>query len=234
MTPEAWIVAYQSQAGLIFALTATYGDELVPSCPGWTLADLAAHVGGAPALWGPVLEAAPGQQPGDVMQPDVPEDRDEMLAWCTIELQSMVELFRTADPAEPAWTGAGTGEGRASFWMRRAALETAVHLWDAANAVGQEHEIPAELAADGFDELAELFPTLSAWSSKEPQHTLQVAPNDFVRTWTYRGARASHPVTTLSGPSAEIYLELWGRRPSPPAAARAVGDWVELIGTLAA
>ena len=87
MTPEAWIVAYQSHAELIFALSATHGEEAVPSCPGWTLDDLAAHVGAAPALWGPVLEAPPGRPPGDVMRPNVPEDRADMLAWCAMELQ---------------------------------------------------------------------------------------------------------------------------------------------------
>jgi uncharacterized protein (TIGR03083 family) len=185
-------------------------------------------------LWGPVLEAPPGQPPGDVMRPEVPEDRAEMLAWSAMELQSMVELFRTADPAEPAWTGADSGEGKASFWMRRAALETAVHLWDAANAVGQEHEILPDLAADGFDELEELFPTLSAWSGKVPLHTLHVTPNDCDRTWTYTGAREDDAAETLTGSAAEIYLELWGRRPPAPAAEAAVGDWVELIGTMGA
>jgi uncharacterized protein (TIGR03083 family) len=233
MTPEAWLVAYQAQAGLIFAITASHPDESVPSCPGWTLRDLAAHVGGAAALWGPVLEAPPGAPPGEILRPEVPEALDELLAWCAVELQSMVELFRATDPDAPTWTGA-KDTGNAAFWMRRAALETAVHLWDAAAAVGQDHDISADLALDGFDELAELFPALQEWSGHVPDATLTVAPEDCDRRWVYRGGSDIGQPIALTGGAAEIYLQLWGRRRPPAVAAPAVGEWLELIETMAA
>ncbi len=231
MTPEGWMVAYQSQAQLVFALAATHPDRPVPSCPGWTMQDLAAHVGAAPTLWGPVVEAPPGAAPGEVMAPDIPEDLEEMLAWCELELRSMVELFRTCDPAEPAWTGAANGT--IGFWMRRAALETAVHLWDAANAVGEDHEIGAELVADGLDELVELFPVLADWSDQHPAATLRVAPSDLERTWTFAGSSEAAAIPVI-GSAGDVYLTLWGRRTVAAESAPAVEEWVTLVQTMAA
>lgn len=223
-------MAYQSQASLLFTIAASHAEVDVPSCPRWTMLDLAAHVGSSPVLWGSVLEAAPGARPGEVMWPELPENREELLDWCAVELQSMVELFRTTDPAAPAWTGADE-TGVAAFWMRRAALETAVHLWDAAAAVGTDHHISTDLAADGFDELAELFPTLQKWSGHEPRSSLEVAPDDIERTWLYAGADEGEPVA-LRGHGVDIYLRLWGRRRPDHAAQPAVADWVALIESL--
>lgn len=232
MTPEAWIVTYQSQARLIFAIAASEPDEEVPSCPGWSLRELAAHVGSAPALWGPVLEAPPGSPPGEVLRPPVPESLEEMLTWCEIELMSMVELFRATDPHAPVWTGADGGT--ASFWMRRAALETAVHLWDAANAAGMRPEIPSDLASDGFDELVELFPILSGWSGTHPERSLRVQPTDVSRNWMLLGATAAASPVELSGRAGDLYLQLWGRRPPRPEQRDVVDEWAALIQEMAA
>ncbi len=231
MTPEAWILVYQSQARMIFAIAATHDDCVVPTCPEWTLFDLAAHVGAAPVLWGPVLEAPAGQPPGEVLRPYVPEVKEEMLAWCEVELQSMVELFRSTDPDTAAWTGAE--DGTAAFWMRRAALETAVHLWDAAVAVGMRSSVPDDLACDGFDELVELFPILQRWSGKYPEVSLTVAPDGVDRTWTFCG-RNDDAMTQLSGRAGDVYLQLWGRKEPAHAQEAAVVAWVELIQEMTA
>lgn len=231
MTPEAWIVTYQSQARLIFAIAASRPDADVPSCPGWNLRDLAAHVGSAPALWGPVLEAPLGEPPREVLRPEVPEAFDELLTFCDIELKSMVELFRATEPGAPVWTGAEGGT--AAFWMRRAALETAVHLWDAAAAAGMHPEMPADLASDGFDELVELFPILSGWSGKHPERSLLVQPTDVHRQWLLRGAAAGTALT-LEGRAGDLYLQLWGRRESRPPHREVVAAWTALVQEMAA
>jgi hypothetical protein len=41
------------------------------------------------------------------------------------------------------------------FWMRRAALEAAVPLWDAQTFTGARALIPSTLAADALDELVD-------------------------------------------------------------------------------
>ncbi len=54
------------------------------------------------------------------------------------------------------WTW--TGSNQPEVWVeRRMTQETAVHRWDAANAVGLPYEIPAAVAADGIDEFLMWF-----------------------------------------------------------------------------
>ena len=55
-----------------------------------------------------------------------------------------------ADPAANCWT---FGLPRTPvFWIRRQALETAVHAWDGTGAVGTPAPIDGALASDGIDE----------------------------------------------------------------------------------
>src|SRR3712207_7465665 len=54
-------------------------------------------------------------------------------------------LFRSAaDPAAPTWSF--TTDRTAGFWVRRQALETAVHRWDAQHAAGEPERIDPALA----------------------------------------------------------------------------------------
>ena len=54
------------------------------------------------------------------------------------------------------WTW--TGSNQPEIWVeRRMTQETAVHRWDAANAVGVPYEIPVAVAADGIDEFLTWF-----------------------------------------------------------------------------
>ncbi len=63
--------------------------------------------------------------------------------------------MRASDDTE-VWTW--TGSNQPEIWVeRRMTQETAVHRWDAANAVGLPYEIPAAVAADGIDEFLMWF-----------------------------------------------------------------------------
>jgi uncharacterized protein (TIGR03083 family) len=64
-------------------------------------------------------------------------------------------LTRAGDDVE-VWTW--TGANQPVAWVeRRMAQETAVHRWDAANAVGLPYDIPTAVAADGIDEFLTWF-----------------------------------------------------------------------------
>jgi hypothetical protein len=63
------------------------------------------------------------------------------------------------DDDAPVWNfSAYPDVGR--FWPRRQAQETAVHRWDAQRAVGEPEPIEPGLAADGIDELLEVWGTM--------------------------------------------------------------------------
>jgi uncharacterized protein (TIGR03083 family) len=122
-------------------------DAPVPSCPGWTVAELVAHVGG---VWG---WAAAVVRTGDRADfPTVTEGLGaaELIAWAEQQAHLALDALGTADPDSSCWT---FGEPRSRrFWFRRQALETAVHAWDVQQAVAEPEPIEPELACDGIDE----------------------------------------------------------------------------------
>jgi uncharacterized protein (TIGR03083 family) len=64
-------------------------------------------------------------------------------------------LLSVSDDTE-VWTW--TGSNQPEVWVeRRMTQETAVHRWDASNAVGLPYEIPTAVAADGIDEFLTWF-----------------------------------------------------------------------------
>lgn len=126
-------------------------NATVPCCPGWALRDLALHQGHVWEWARHCVEAG--------THVDRPEERvpDDMLApWLREELDALVGLLRGTDPTSQTWTF-GPKPRLAGFWFRRQAHEVTVHLWDAQSAVGSPHQIEAELAADGVDEVFTVF-----------------------------------------------------------------------------
>ena len=65
----------------------------------------------------------------------------------------MLETLAAAVPGTPCWNF-GPPPRLVDFWIRRQAIETAVHRWDVLEAMGQRPELAPALAADGIDEVA--------------------------------------------------------------------------------
>ena len=132
-------------------------DHAVPSCPGWNLGDLAWHVGNVWSRWGRIVSEGITTLEG-VQAIETPvRPADELLIdWVTAANTAMFSaLVRASDDTE-VWTW--TGSNQPEIWVeRRMTQETAVHRWDAANAVGVPYEIPVAVAADGIDEFLMWF-----------------------------------------------------------------------------
>ena len=134
-------------------------DAPVPSCPGWTGADLARHVaevylhktetmrqGAWPAPWPPEL-------------PDPLTALDDAYRQLTGEFAA-----RAITDKALTWYAHDQTVG---FWLRRMAQETVIHRLDAELAAGTEHDpIPADLAVDGIDELLVCF--LASAAEEDP------------------------------------------------------------------
>ena len=124
-------------------------ETTVPSCPEWTLRDLAHHLGSHHRWVAGNLDQPPDgkafkrreEPPADEAIPDWLEAGAEMLA---------TKLAAT-DPAKPCWTWVPFDDS-VGFWARRTTHETAMHRWDAQNADGEADAVEPELAADGVDE----------------------------------------------------------------------------------
>ena len=128
------------------------GDLTVPvaGCPAWDLADLGGHLG-VTHRW--ATDALTSSTPPPEAAPPA---RDALDAWFREGAERLLGALDATDPTTECW-GFGPKPRTASFWVRRQALETAVHAWDAATALGRPAAIAPDLAADGVDEVARVF-----------------------------------------------------------------------------
>jgi uncharacterized protein (TIGR03083 family) len=132
-------------------------DHPVPSCPGWTLGDLAWHLGGVWNGWGRIVADGVTTLEGVRALGEAQRPADELLIdWIAAAHTAMYSALTQADDDAEVWTW--TGANRPVSWVqRRMTQETAVHRWDAANAVGVPYDIPVAVAADGIDEFLMWF-----------------------------------------------------------------------------
>jgi uncharacterized protein (TIGR03083 family) len=146
-------VERESEA-LAVALSAGDGAQLVTTCPGWDLRDLAGHVGGVVEHWVHTIAVATGDTPPDLPGSGAAET-DDLAGWWRSMAAPLVSALRSVEAATdvPTWVQDQT----AGFVARRTAHELAVHRVDAQLAVGAAAPIEAALASDGIDEIFTLI-----------------------------------------------------------------------------
>jgi uncharacterized protein (TIGR03083 family) len=199
----------------------------VPNCPGWTLADLALHLGAGQRWAASILLSGTAQKVPEVLRTTI-----SWADWYAGTTAALVAAIRAVDPDEPCWNFAPV-EQRAGFWSRRRMHETAIHLVDAVQAgEGPDQQatsgltvVPAATAADGVDEVFGVFlPRLLA-RGVPPAVTRQIGvrATDTGDEWTLtpvpegdrpqveRGKATGEAV--VSGTAAELDLCLWKRLP---------------------
>ncbi|MCW2601516.1 MAG: hypothetical protein JWM02_3345 [Frankiales bacterium] len=188
---------------MVDALRAADPGAPVPSCPGWTVRELAGHITGI-HRW--VLAALSSQTPPPYDGTATDGDLAEVYAAAG---EAMVAALRDLPPDHPCWTF-DKGNQSASFWRRRQVHEVAVHRWDVAPYV-----LSDEIAEDGIDEALDLMlPRQLALGrlTLPPGRLHLVSPT---RSWSLgEGA----PEATLHGSASDLLLSLWGRgtpRPDP-------------------
>jgi uncharacterized protein (TIGR03083 family) len=145
-------------------LSSDYGDlrdaaaavELtspVPSCPGWTMADLVFHVG--EVYLHKVTSMRTGQIPQDWPPPGLAEEPP--LALLGRAYGELIAELTTRDPASPTPTWYEPDQ-TVAFWIRRMAQETVIHRIDAELGAGAPvTPVPDDLAVDGIDEVLRIF-----------------------------------------------------------------------------
>ncbi len=203
-------------------------DTVVPSCPGWTVADLVTHVG---STWG---WAAAIVRTGsrDNLPPSVEGiGGDELLEWADGQARQVFDALKVADPGSSCWTF-GLPRSRL-FWFRRQALETAVHAWDVQHALGRPDPLVVDVACDGVDEfLAVMLPRQiqgqpDSWTGQ----SFRLQRTDGDREWTVRlgpgteltlGPTTGQVDVTLRGPASSLYL--WCLTRSPTTELEVSGD----------
>ncbi|EOD69871.1 maleylpyruvate isomerase family mycothiol-dependent enzyme [Amycolatopsis vancoresmycina] len=143
----------------------------VPTCPEWTLRDLAWHVGLAYHKSAVIIASRPtGYVPFDAVTVDDPPAFAALGGWLRDGAERLVAAVAEVGPETP--TSTWTPDRRAGFWTRRLAHETVVHRADAAFATGAPYDVDGDLAADGISEGLDLV----AVFSRQPHPALDRTP----------------------------------------------------------
>jgi uncharacterized protein (TIGR03083 family) len=151
-SPAEFYAQIESGAAAIGALVAGGGlDRPIPTCPDWTLRELAVHVGRVHRWAAQIAASRAAAPPGFRSLPDgrFPDGPLAQAAWLADGASRAVAAIAEAG-ADPVWAFGALAP--ASFWGRRMSHETMVHAADAALAAGLEPDLPAGLAADAIDE----------------------------------------------------------------------------------
>jgi uncharacterized protein (TIGR03083 family) len=151
---HSWFCAAAGAEIAVLAETVADVPDLtasVPTCPDWTVTDLAKHTGTI-HRWATSIVAsrAGSRQPLPEVGSPWPS-ADGWAQWLTSGVAPLLAALHSAGPVTPVWTW---GPGRTSgWWARRILHETTVHRADAELALGvADPEIDSVVAADGIDE----------------------------------------------------------------------------------
>lgn len=182
----------------------------VPECGDWTVRELAEHLGSV-HLW------AAGRVRGEKLTPPVPPNDltgHEALVWryaaCAETLRS---AFSEVSPEHRCRTF--EEEGPASFWHRRQAHETLIHLWDLCQASGTTlPPVSPGTWADCVDEVVQVMHPrqLRLGRAEPPAQGFALHATDADRRWAVPGHTGTAEAGLITGPAQELALLLWGRR----------------------
>jgi uncharacterized protein (TIGR03083 family) len=209
------------------------GDVLaqpVTRCPGWHIDTVYDHLGRGVGIGRiAALHAAPEADVFAVLGAALPPPAKGEQAYGLFAhaMASYVALLERLDPRRPCTTYAGLGE--VSFWIRRDAIELALHAGDVADALGLAFDIAPARASDAIDETIEFALPMALKVLARPAPPMcTLAPFD-----APEGNLGSGSVSAASirGSAQSVLLALWGRArievDGDEAVARAWTDLVE-------
>lgn len=220
----------------------------VPTCPGWTIADLTRHHAVA-HRWAAHLvrhRVTESVWVRDVPM-EVPGEAEEYPEWLAAGVEESLRVLRAADPETPMWSYGADQHVR--FYARRLLFEAVVHLADAELALGRVPRIEACTAGDGVEEFLENLQCLD-WIVERVAAlgrdgaSLRLRATDTGAAWTvvlggeggFRWENTVHGEAAVSveGPSGDLLLLVYGRRAPGDAEFTVTGDREVLDTWLAA
>ncbi|MGW1998373.1 maleylpyruvate isomerase family mycothiol-dependent enzyme [Embleya sp. NPDC001921] len=202
-------------------------DAPVPSCPGWTVADVVRHS----VL---MYNSATGQLRPEHRPVAGGANKGELLDTYTRAHTALVTEMARRDPLDPiegedlepgvaeGVESGGPDPGTAGFLIRRMAREAAVHRADIEMAVGTPGPLDAQQALDGIDEvLGVLLPAHYDGGAKDGASGRTIGVHSNRHHWRLTMHRSGVSMSrdqgftdaAVTGEPAELLLYLWGRRP---------------------
>jgi uncharacterized protein (TIGR03083 family) len=194
----------------------------VPDCAGWTVTDLATHLGNV-HRWAATVVRTGAVQP----QNFATDAGGDLVSWYAESARLLLDALDAADPGDPCWHFGGTAKTTA-FWYRRQVHETAVHLADA----GSDHVLDPAVAADGVDEvLGSMLPRVTRWHAvPRLPGPVTLRATDTGDVWTVHPGEppalgpAADDAARVEAPARDLLLRLWKRTGPDPRATGAAAE----------
>ena len=177
----------------------------MPSCPDWTVEELAWHLGVVQRFWSVNLLARDATAPVETRDDDIVSDTATFAAWCRESTAQLVAALDELEEDSPCWTWWGE-PASAGAVARHQVQEAVVHAWDAANALGRATALPRDAALDGIPEFLHVH---RADLVVPPGSAISFYANDADSSWTI----GKGETTTISASASDLVLYLHGRRP---------------------
>ncbi|MEU6137947.1 maleylpyruvate isomerase family mycothiol-dependent enzyme [Nocardioides sp. NPDC047086] len=160
LTPTAYLDHIRSESARFRAVLAeTDPTTPVPTAPEWTAADLLWHVAAeVQHFWTYVLETRPAEPTSETYaEPERPADAtyQDLLARFDELNARFIKTLEQTGPEEPTWSW--STDRSAAFTYRRQAHEILIHRLDAELTAGAVTPLDPALAADGVEEILDVF-----------------------------------------------------------------------------
>jgi uncharacterized protein (TIGR03083 family) len=230
------------------ALADAAGRDLnaaVPGCPGWTTTDLLRLVGQV-HQWVRAIVRNNLDAPLSRDALPAPPAGAALVDWFATGAEELASALEEVDPGGLAWNWSGE-HLTVDWWHRRMAQETAIHRWDAQQAIGAEPApVDAAFAVDGVDELFDVILTRMSQRTEQGPYpptgaTLHLHATDADGEWLLHFSGSTVDVSrghakgdaALRGPASDLLLFLWKRiTPTAPAFevfgdASVLDNWIE-------
>lgn len=239
---DQYIEAIQSNTSLLADAARLGLNAPVPTCPGWYVATLAAHLGEVQRYWAHQVrtrsqkqedmpDSAYNSYPGLLTwyqaaiegKPDLDSIPAGLVEWLEEGAIELVAVFREVDCEERIWHW--SGDNRAITHMRNQAMEATVHRWDVQNAHGVTTPIGPIIALDGIEQHFEVqIPAARRWGKpiQGRGETYHFHRTDGEGEWLVRfegdevKVQREHQKgdVAIRGSAEQLFLWLWGRIPT--------------------
>jgi uncharacterized protein (TIGR03083 family) len=221
MEPEQYVTSLAAASDATAAAASAAGvDAAVPSCPGWTVTDLLVHMTTGDLWARTIIERRSTERVSQELPYDPPAG-DELVPWFQEGARQLVAALAEIDPTTSVWTFS-SADRTARFWLRRRAIESSVHRYDAQEAAGTPTPIDAALAVDAVEEFLTVFLPRFENDSIAEGKTIHLHCTDAEGEWLLTGAGEGAVVTrehakgdaAVRGTASDLMLFLWGRVPA--------------------
>lgn len=192
-------------------------------CPGWTVANLVAHLTEVHWFWATMAAERLSTPPDESRRP-ARADAADLIPKFRAGARHLVDVLAAADPAASVWTWAPSQQNIA-FITRHQVQEAAVHRWDAENAVGEARPISTAAAVDAIEEFLTFSVASESDHPDQPRPGLDgrlalIAANANASWTVYDGSLpgtvsfsrdATEQLPGLTGTASDLLLWLYGR-----------------------